>query len=480
MRRLVLPLLCALAAGAAAQNPGGAGPADERAEVLKALEPIPAWCQENGLFKERDRAWRTILVLSPDHAAARKALQYTRAPDGAWRQSSSYREPTTTNKDKAPEFASKWNEAVGGYVEKSLAAAAARPATLKPAAREELLAFLVELNPEDPRIRDARGEVKRGARWLLKETVAALGRRNEMAALAAKCLAAGKTSEFAPDDSVKLPGVALKFCVKSPRVLALATTTKEDATLTAQQTHAGLELVDALFEGPDFRGSGATIYLVGGADEANAVIGARPIAPDMSQYFLRCGGGAWLDEKNAVVAMCHDTVRQRVDSAVRALLDHAIGERVNLTNRMDVLSQGLTVVIMGWLNGTRLPQLGPRDVPWEAALLKTLSDHGTDWEKVARDVIRANHWPKPGDALGAAIPDATPSAQLYGEVATMFLMLGRPDRYQAVFKAIRPMNGPGPAIQSVLETDLDSFDLRLRRWLQEMSELAPDSKKPGK
>src|SRR5687767_93662 len=159
-------VVCVVAAGHAFRSQD-AGPvlddlAAAQAQVVSGLENLATWCQENGLYRERDRCWRTILSANSDHAGARKALLYTREKDGSWRQSISYREPTTTNKQKAEEFSGRWRALSDPYI-----AAALKVNAEKRRNPEQMLAFAVELAPDDPRVREARGEARLANRWVL-------------------------------------------------------------------------------------------------------------------------------------------------------------------------------------------------------------------------------------------------------------------------------------------------------------------------
>ena len=64
---------------------------------------------------------------------------------------------------------------------------------------------------------------------------------------------------------------------------------------------------------------------------------------------------------------------------------------------------------------------------------------------------------------------------------TLYLLLGRPDRCQQFFTTLGT-GKPGPAIESALGVDLETFDRRLQRWLVEMGELpaTPESRKAPK
>jgi hypothetical protein len=447
-----------------------------RADLVKGLETLAGWSQDAKMFRERDRCWRTILAVSPDHAAARKALQYTRQKDGTWKQAPGYREPATTDKSKASDFEARWKAVTDPSVEKGLGAVAALAGAANSRAREALLASLVQLGPDDARVREARGEARLGNRWVLKETAAAAQRRKEIAALAAKCAASAKVADLVVDDSNRIKGLDWKFSAKSGRIMALSTTSKEDVAAIAKEGHAALELIDALFEGPDYRGATVTVYFVEGVDQAQAVLTERPTPKEMSWVFVTGSGGCWLHDSD-VLAVAHSDTRNRVDTAVRALMDAAMRVRYRLAE-MDVVSQGLTTVLSGILSGVRTIQSRSGDA--ELALLDSLRAKGADWEKAARDLLKAGKWPKIADAFATEVPQARPSAELYGHIVTLYLLLGSPDRCQQFFTTLGA-GKPGPAIESALGLDLETFDRRLQRWIVEMGELpASDSRKAPK
>jgi hypothetical protein len=317
-------------------------------------------------------------------------------------------------------------------------------------------------------VREARGEVRLSVGWVLKETSAAVERRKKLSEIAAKCLAAPKLEDVAVDASVAIPGLTWKFAKRCGRVIVIGTTSDDEVRALARQGHAALEFIDAVFAGEAYRGSGATVYLVGTKDEARTLLSARPVGEGLADPFLAGVGGAWLRQFDTL-AVCHPESSGRVDTAVRALIDAADTERFALPTRLDVVSQGLTTVVTGFVTGTRKIQAVCAAGSPDERLALSLREKGADWEKTARDMIRTGKWPTPLEAFAGEVPNAPPSAELYGHIATAFLMLGYPDRCQDVFKALGTKGTPGAAIEAVLGSDLDTFDRRMRRWLDEIA-----------
>ena len=122
----------------------------------------------------------------------------------------------------------------------------------------------------------------------------------------------------------------------------------------AKESNDAIELIDALFEGPEYRGASVTVYFVEGVEQAKALLTERPTPKEMSWTFETGFGGCWIHDSD-VLAVAHADARNRVDTAVRALMDAGMRVRYGL-GAMDVVSQGLTTVLTGILSGVRTVQ----------------------------------------------------------------------------------------------------------------------------
>jgi hypothetical protein len=182
--RLVLlaaTVLTAIPAGAAPPPPEGPLGPPRRALVAK-LEALATWCDGNRLPGERDRVFRRILTLDPDHARARAGLKYKRADKASpWTQASEYSEPADGNKGQLAEAKKRRAEAAKAFRAAAKDAMDAAGVAAEDGAREEASEVSLDVAPEDAEFRRERGDVEVDGAWVLPETVEARRRRVEFA-----------------------------------------------------------------------------------------------------------------------------------------------------------------------------------------------------------------------------------------------------------------------------------------------------------
>jgi hypothetical protein len=170
------------AARAAAEGTLDGRLAEARDAYVKALERAASWASENQVLLERDATYALILRVAPDHARARAGLKYVReAKGGRWRQKD-YVAPKNWNKGLVATAQKKRAEAFAPYRDAVLAALedGAGP---KPGKKAEVLEGLIDLAPDDPALREPRGDVERDGHWYLPETIDGIARREAFRAL---------------------------------------------------------------------------------------------------------------------------------------------------------------------------------------------------------------------------------------------------------------------------------------------------------
>jgi hypothetical protein len=201
-------------------------PADElapaRQQAVTDLEGFVEWTGTVKLYLERDRAWEAILVFAPTHEAAHKGLKHQKNRDGSWKVPEKRAESKNFGKEpqlaecakRRGEIAAKYREALVPVLEKH------KPA---PAARAELVAALLAIDPDDSASRALNGEAKRGEEWVLAESEKARERRAELKTLVKELVAAVPAPvEGTPRPGENALGVTWTACVSTPLVRVIS------------------------------------------------------------------------------------------------------------------------------------------------------------------------------------------------------------------------------------------------------------------
>lgn len=157
---------------------------ERRAALVPHLCDLARWCQQVELFAERDRTWRMVLAIDPDHVEARRVLRHVRRPDGTW-STPPGRDVRNRTERARPEFERRLAELLRPFSE----CAVAHALSADPGTRAQLVDAVYALDPNDPTLHVWLGEVEDGARWVLPETVRARGRRAEWRGMARATLA---------------------------------------------------------------------------------------------------------------------------------------------------------------------------------------------------------------------------------------------------------------------------------------------------
>ena len=186
---LLLCFLLLFGSESRAQNDTGYVSAliESREQLVDELEVFAKWCTSRKLYAAADTANRQIIVLDPDHPAARKSLRY-RLNKGVWVQSASYRKPKDRNKALVGELEERRAAVVGEYKQRVFELNAKYADKVNGEAREQTLLHLLRMVPEDAEVRGALGEVPMGDKWILKETQTALKRRELIPRRAKLCI----------------------------------------------------------------------------------------------------------------------------------------------------------------------------------------------------------------------------------------------------------------------------------------------------
>lgn len=450
-----------------------------RAEVVKGLTDLAAWCDSKQLYLERDRIYAQLIVLEPDHADARKGLRHKRGPDGKWPALV----PTKSmNRDPKAllEFPAERTAVVGPFSDKmlELVDGADGDGTQRQAVYDEILL----VDPEEARVHEKRGDVKVDGKWLMKETVAHKQQREKIRALVKKCMAeVPKGASTTPNaDELKLVS-AWRCTLATDDVRVLSTGDNDGCERMVQAVQAAGALIDGMLGTRVSYPGGYTIYLLGPEEKAT-FIERLPEIPDKDRKMMlgTAGGGIPSTNNNAI----WDTdPKVRLDMAVRLTYQNLLRSAYGFGSKEGgFASEGLGLYFTREILGTRLtwwviPTKVPRgeffseavvtqDVEAQATRAR-LMQADSNWLNEALKLFDAGSAPHLAQVTRRHVDSMSTADILVSYAFIAYLLEGHPEQANEFFVHV----GSGTAEEASKATfDLTLADVekRLHRWLKEV------------
>jgi hypothetical protein len=469
MRAVRLPLLVLLAVPVlAARAPGQAAlpadlPTDLTGPLRKDLEVFARWAGPNGLLREQHRACAVIVRLDPDHAEARKVLQFSRKKDGTWVRVFQYAEPKATNEKLRAECETRWSTLVGAFRQKATDAMAKDP-TLRARLLEELLA----LTPEDAALREEAGEVKHKGIWVLTETIAARQRSAELVRLARTLLQAVEKPEPAtPAGDESGWGVRWSAALQTPAVRGLGTVREDEVDRAVRQADAAAEVFRQALGVKARNAVGFTVYLLLPEHKATVVANApfarpedRKLAGTLQSFWI-AGGSR--------VATAAEQAEQRLEWCVRQTISDLLRWQFGITVERGALFEGIGLYFTWLCTGMRTTWYVQPDQNRYARGPKTMTDRlreaNASWLAEAHKLMDKGPWldtllrknvlAMNGEDLVLAFAFAQWLVEGQDEVAVRFLTeagKGTP---------------PDQTLPAHFRMDSVAIEARIRRWIHE-------------
>ena len=439
--------------------------AQASADAVRGLEQVAVWSVDHRLIGGRHRTLRRILVIQPEHIAARGALAYTRnKKDGRWIQATSYREPADWNKDALPEFDKRLDDVLKAYRNDAMVAVedAGEGAGAR---RGRILDQLAALLPDDDVVHKARGDVRRGTSWVMAETVRAIGRRAELQALAQKARAAirpptvdeghvelGWKAAFRTDDVLCISTVEVRTCLKACELC---------------QAYPGF--FAGVFGGVVEHARPARIYLLQSDEEAADLFRRKGDAKTWAKYSAAGTGSGWMPSERALVTW-HGNAATTIESVVRQTVDG-----VGLA-RFKHLERGWVTEGVGrelcWsyagIYGSSFVSVDQTQLGKDGEDAEVAEPVG-DWMPAARDVLRA----LPTHRFVALLTKRLTAMRMLDAIVAYalgaYLIEGTPEKAAAFIEASIASDDAAKAVQSTLGITAEELLGRLRRWTEEMT-----------
>ncbi len=460
----------ALLLGALPVTRAGADALDDRlatanTQALRGLEEAATFAMSNRMLGARHRTLRRILILAPDHAAARATLEFARAKkDGPWTQSKKYREPADWNKDALPEFERRLSSVLTAYRNDALVAVedAGEDAGARKRVLIEQLAILL---PDDEVVHKARGDVRLGGSWVMPETARAIERRRELRALASDAMGRSKPSVA----DAKLVGDGWPVAFRSASVVGASTLDGRSCQRAVDLCEGLRPFFTRIFDSPGEPAGLGVFYLLTNATEAadffergdESAAWARLRAAGVSGGYLR----------NGVYVNWGDDSTRAVEAVVRQAVDIAMHARFKSYER-GWISEGVGRVLC-W-NFARI--YGPSFVSIGHTLGKNKDDDidvvarpKGDWLPVARDALRTLPLHRFAGLLTIRLTAMSTLESVLAYALGAYLLEGRPEKAAAFIDASVASDDAEKVVGTALGISVEELFGRVRRWTEEMT-----------
>lgn len=442
-------------------------------DLVDKLDKLAGWCSQKKLLLEKARIYELVLRFDPDHKKARKVLGFKRRK-GEWIQSSTYREPRNYNSTALELLPAKRTETVSFYIDEVLALME-RTEALPNLLRREKLNLLLELGPEDERVRKALGQSKVGDRWVLSETSNALATRAEVQTLARECLQSadlGRVDDpIAVEETLLLPW---KYILQTNYVRVAGTTSEEEVTNVMRVTEAAGDLFRKLFDSRTYHLPGFHIYVMEPGHQKDKFLALHPLIRDEDRAFIESLEAAGIP-RTAQVAVWANTPRERLDRVTRQSIGYFLSEEFGIGLEHGWAWEGFGMYLTYQLTGTRLTfymepgryEAQGQDAENQRELMKRLYYPNSDWLLEARNYFTSNRRPSLGFSLGRKVNDLTSEDLLISYALARYLLEGWPVETPQMLRKIGAGGRPQAIVPEVFGMPFRELERRFWQWLEE-------------
>ncbi|MEN8149436.1 MAG: hypothetical protein ABFS86_06410 [Planctomycetota bacterium] len=442
-------------------------------EYVAAMEELAAWADKNDIFACRNRVYEDLILYRPEHRVARQTLRFHKKRDGTWERRGG-RPPRDHEEDLIPEFEARFSP-LGEKLHAALIAAlkASEGAGVKE--RETLTVEILKGFPDDATARDVRGEAKRDGKWLLKETVAAIARRDELATAAQEAIeAVAEPKPVDLDDIEKNLGVDMVGAWKGVWWRASGSTDEDEVLGTLTVMDASHPFFDYTFGLKTAAPHGCGFYLLSGKDEAKTVLTNHPLIPESKRNFYLGLRAGWIPGKR-VFFHWSDSATVRLDGSVRMALGIMILRNFSVNTNRGWVWEGLGLYMDYHLTGghrtifvtPEMKTTTKRRTPFD--IETRMKKPGADWVQLAFDLVEANAEPEIQPMTKRKVNELDPEDLVYGYALVAYLVEGHPTRATEFFSKHGVDQPIEETIESVFDWPLDYFIERYHRWLHEIN-----------
>lgn len=476
---------CSLAAPTVAQSAATAPSSDfarrkesAHRERIAALEALAELCHSNKAYLQRDRAYDALLVLDPEHAAARKALRYQKdRKTGLWSRRG-YVAPKDTRGAFIEQALTQRAELDALYVDLMLDLLDEFAAELGPAPRRSELRGLLASAPDNERIRAALGFVaveRSGQRiWVERTTVEAAARRYTIAEAVQKARAAVPALERgAARQSETEWGIPWAMVLQTDRARVLGVNRDGEAEIEVITRHGHL-LWDVLpvLCGLRMRAPlDLAIYCVEDGAHKESLIAQHPRITDRQRELYPKLGSGWLGSAPHL-ALWAPEPEVRVESATRQFTGWYLTQGFGVQSKHGWIVEGFGLYLSQLVCGTRrtFTVVKSRYVdPKEPNFEHRLGEPDADWFADSLTVLEAAPPTRLASTLGKDPNEMTRGDVVLAYTLASYLIEGYgADTVKRVLSRIGDDEAVSStvALEEALQTTLPELQLDLQRWIE--------------
>jgi len=441
---------------------------------------LPVWSElaseanTKKAFATRNRCYRAILGIDPDHLAARRGLKYKRV-DGEWVENPS-RRPAKDAKSKTVEkLAAEVDASILEYRDAVLALIEKHAEELGPGGVVDAQRRLLVLDSESALIHGLLGEIKLGEQWMLVETARSIERREALRMTAKASYEALESPASATPDGFEVElGIDWTAALETERVRVLGTGEPQEVEQILRAAHAMHGLIIEALGREVALDRHFTLYSLARPKDLELLFNQLPtVRKDPSAAITQATGG-WLGLDSRFGNWSLDRPR-RVDGSIRGVVSQYLknGFRIGLRNGW--ASEGLGLYLVEVMVGTRLTwfEREERYVDEERAGEKedfSLESTELNWMVEGRELLTAEDAPRLGALIGRPVGTMSSSDLLHAYLLASFLIEGRSQQLPALLDAIGAWQNPTLAFERILGEGLPNLETRLRRWVVEISQ----------
>lgn len=449
-----------------------AGPPEtpDRIEELQcahaaALRELFLWCRGVRLNRTADAVANELLELNPDDAKARRWLGFKRV-DEAWKAPKRPKVRRDWNRSAKESYAKRRAQEVDSLVDRYWALYESLSGDVSAEDRRRLLPLAIERWPDDARFRAASGEILRGERWVLRETVQ-WGRVHARLKKTARRLrlAAPRPQDAWPPPMLDRLDLPWKGAGRTGNVTVVSLWSREDADRVARHCRVVAELSKLVY--------GVTIdlpekytVLLGRdvRDFRTVVVGVG--VPRRSRRELGGACGVWLPGLDLHIDASEDPDR-RLDGTVYIAAGCVRSRAFGHFGSLGWVCEGLDTYLTYLVNGSCLTDYRSMGAPTRSETERARRDEETDWLDDARRLEAGGELPELVYVLAVNHRSMTPADRVAAYAFAVYLVTGWPGRLQRFLRAANDGHDHADAATEVFDLELPALDARFRRWLRE-------------
>ncbi len=445
-----------------------------RSELLSELENVAAFCQKTRAYLERDRTYELILTFDQNHAKARKSLKYRlERKTNKWIQGK-YTQPKAAVEETRQAAEQLREEKIRAYCDTVQRLIESHTKSLGRRRGETELIALLQLDPENPSIREYRGDIRVDVdgrvHWMMKETVQAREQRPRMRQLYKHLVGESNFVEAEIHESEASLGFEWTARCSTGFVTVLGTTTQEEVEDVARKLHAAWEWLPTFLGGAEPPHDGLRVYLVDDDAKSSLLIENYPGLSAAFRAQMRMVESAWMGDDSRFGCWGANAAG-RLDMTMRQTISLYFSRGYGTTTRHGWIDQSLGMYLTHRLVGTRLSfsvQQDERSSSGPADIAMQIYEPEADYNTLARSVLKEKDAQAIAVALGKDVNAMGASDLLLTYALSGYLLesYGRL-RLASTFARCGGDESSTQIIESELGMGLAELRLRLLRWLGE-------------